>query len=118
MRVPASSVTTDTVLGQRVRFLSIGATECQFDDLANNRAELAQQRAPVIRNAVAFADLLHLGAISAYRRAGMSGNRWCSIWWDRLPDSRWKVLPPVRLAEPSTWRKYHCPETRSGFLRR
>src|SRR5690606_29875793 len=23
------------------------------------------------------------GAISAYRCAGMSGNRWCSIWWLR-----------------------------------
>ena len=37
-------------------------------------------------------------------KIGMSGNRWCSIWCDRLPDMMWNSLPPVMFAEPSSCR--------------
>src|SRR4029079_3669944 len=49
------------------------------------------------------------GAISAYRLLGRSGNRWCSIWWLRLPVMKCMALEPEMLAEPSIWRRYHSP---------
>jgi hypothetical protein len=39
----------------------------------------------------------------------MSGNRWCSIWCDRLPVIRCIALLPLMLAEPSICRRYHSP---------
>ena len=49
------------------------------------------------------------GAISAYRLLGMSGKRWCSIWWLRLPLITCMALVPLMLPEPSIWRRYHSP---------
>ena len=49
------------------------------------------------------------GAISAYRLLGRSGNRWCSIWWLRLPLIRCIALPPEMFAAPSICRRYHSP---------
>src|SRR3712207_2756470 len=49
------------------------------------------------------------GATSPYRLDGRSGNRWCSIWWDRLPVMMCMALEPEMLAEPSIWRTYHSP---------
>src|SRR4029450_8538890 len=49
------------------------------------------------------------GAISAYRLLGRSGNRWVSIWCERLPDIRCMNFDPEMLAEPSIWRTYHSP---------
>ena len=40
---------------------------------------------------------------------GMSGNRWCSIWWLKCPVAMWNHRPPVRLLEPAIWRKYQSP---------
>src|ERR1019366_1033416 len=49
------------------------------------------------------------GAISAYRLLGRSGERWCSIWYERLPVMRCMALLPLMLADPSIWRRYHSP---------
>src|SRR6476661_5134418 len=50
-----------------------------------------------------------LGAISAYRLLGRSGNRWCSTWCDRLPVIRCIAFDPEMFAEPSICRTYHSP---------
>src|ERR671911_2044316 len=50
-----------------------------------------------------------LGAISAYRLLGRSGNRWCSTWWLRLPVMMCMALLPEMFAEPNIWRRYHSP---------
>src|SRR3954471_25035280 len=52
---------------------------------------------------------LIFGAISAYRLLGRSGNRWCSIWCDRLPVMTCIAFEPEMFAEPSIWRRYHSP---------
>jgi len=38
---------------------------------------------------------------------GRSGNRWCSIWWLRLPVVKWNSGRPSTLLEPSSCRRCH-----------
>ena len=102
----------------RVRGVQPAVGQRQPDDLVPGAADLLRAATPRGSSGRSAAKRsFTCGAISAYRLLGRSGNRWCSIWWDRLPVIKCMACEPEMLAEPSIWRRYHSPRVSPSIER-